>query len=1171
MLACGWGGGPCPCITVSLGPMVEEVNWERDSQGGESWRDSPELDRPRVELKPCAEAKNQPRDRDAHGDQEGSRKSENPSSSKDGTAFANNNFVPARIQEALDAAKDFKDFKEKRIFKYLHLFSGPQDNLAVAIKEECEAGDFRVEVESVDIRIDKDHDLKDTKKWMSWEEKVAGGEYDGSHAGFPCGSFSMLRWRPSPGMPKPVRSSEYPYGLPTNDERQQREADQGTLFATWSVKLLKEQSRSMRRRGVPEVCTAENPPGSAERTECPAWDLPEVRKGLEEVEANFVEFHTCAYMQSEKKRFYKPAKWGGRLEGIRSLSKVCRCPSWVNHIQVVGKEASTKAGVYPPDLCKAIAKLIVASWKRTLNLEFWRHRCSRASQEVSSLQQKWLANEEKRLARVQSEKAALSIKPESFGASFSAEDLEHKGAPKATVGDSKKDLKRKEDEFYLGGMRNPRKAVERLWKLQDAGEEVRRVWEDMVVMFPDYLKLGREYGSDRAQYDEELLQRWKRVFGDLLKVERGEGVTLHDNWMFRSPLDGELWDAWCKFAGDPEHCLGEWAANGVPLGMAEQIPLSKGVFPPTRDKDASDDQTPEIEAQVNVENYRSFYDQPEDAELEVERLVAAGFALIVSKEEACRRFGVGTVSRLALIVKDKPDGSRKRRVIVDMRRSGGNDRATCPERIILPRIVDVTYMAKNMYSRAERMIVQGKRKRSNSEVKAELVSFDLQDAFCHFGLCQSELRNALAPRDDNSFMLFRAMLFGFKTAPLIMGRLSAAVGRLMAALIKPDQGQSQVYVDDLLMLIRGTEDERHSMVSLLLYTLRALGVQVSLRKGERGEQLKWIGVTINLEWTSDPQCKKRIVYAIPKTMILEIKETLESWQGRGMIGIRELRTLTGKLSWVAGIVIRMRWAVSVLYSVIASMEEDIRNDTETLRARRREDDRRKPHLVTVKRLEVARRWLIEVMKDPDRMLLKTELLEEKPLEWAIVCDACPTGYGAVLTKVSHRARTLQPVEAYEAMFTKTEAKMLALEWGESSSQGPLEAIGLWRAIKTWATKIQGTGLLIRSDSAVTLVMAEKGSSSSVSMNFMGGELTILAEKLDLPPLKTQHLAGKLNEEADWLSRGKDHSRRVPDAIRGLKIRTLGPITRKDFAIEPPGDGGRLWHECPHSDSVFRCL
>ena len=255
--------------------------------------------------------------------------------------------------------------------------------------------------------------------------------------------------------------------------------------------------------------------------------------------------------------------------------------------------------------------------------------------------------------------------------------------------------------------------------------------------------------------------------------------------------------------------------------------MSKGIFPPARGKEAIDDQTPEIEAQVNVENYRSFYDQPEDAEVEVERLVNAGFALMVSKEEASRRFGSGTVSHLALIVKDKPDGSRKRRVIVDMRRSGGNDRATCPERIILPRIADVTNMAKDMFIRSERLIHQGKRKRVGSEVEAELVSFDLQDAFCHFGLCQSELRNALAPRDDNTFLLFRAMLFGFKTAPLIMGRLSSAVGRLMAALVKPEHGQAQVYVDDLLLLARGTQEERWSMVSLLLYTLRALGVQVS--------------------------------------------------------------------------------------------------------------------------------------------------------------------------------------------------------------------------------------------------------------------------------------------------------------------------------------------------------
>ena len=308
-----------------------------------------------------------------------------------------------------------------------------------------------------------------------------------------------------------------------------------------------------------------------------------------------------------------------------------------------------------------------------------------------------------------------------------------------------------------------------------------------------------------------------------------------------------------------------------------------------------------------------------------------------------------------------------------------------------------------------------------------------------------------------------------------MGRLSSAVGRLMAALIKPEHGQAQVYVDDLLLLARGTQEERWSMVSLLLYTLRALGVQVSLRKGERGEQIKWIGVVINLDWVNTPKGERKLVYAIPKNMICEIKETLESWEGKGMIGLRELRTLTGKLSWVAGIVTRMRWAVSVLYSVIASMEEDIRTNSEPLRAARREDKREKPYLVAVKRLEIARRWLLAVMRDPDRMLIRTEELEEPPLEWAIISDACPTGYGAVLAKVVPGAQNLQPV-AYEAKFTEADAKLLEVKWGEASSQGPLEALGLWRAMKTWATRIQGKGVLVRSDSAVTLATTDKGAS-----------------------------------------------------------------------------------------------
>lgn len=226
--------------------------------------------------------------------------------------------------------------------------------------------------------------------------------------------------------------------------------------------------------------------------------------------------------------------------------------------------------------------------------------------------------------------------------------------------------------------------------------------------------------------------------------------------------------------------------------------------------------------------------------------------------------------------------------------------------------------------------------------------------------------------------------------------------------------------------------------------------------------------------------------------------------------------------------------------------------------------------MAVKRLEIARQWLLAVMRDPDRMLIRTEELEEPPLEWAIISDACPTGYGAVLAKVVPGAQNLQPVDAYEAKFTEAEAKLLEVKWGEASSQGPLEALGLWRAMKTWATRIQGKGVLARSDSAVTLATTEKGASGSMTMNFLGGELTILAEKLGLPTLKTQHLAGKLNVEADWLSRPGERGKEVPAALRQIRIRKLGPISHNDFEIAPPGRSN-VWKDSPHSGSVFRCL
>ena len=52
------------------------------------------------------------------------------------------------------------------------------------------------------------------------------------------------------------------------------------------------------------------------------------------------------------------------------------------------------AAEYPQGLAEAVAKEVVASWKKTLNLEWWRYQIETKSQEVGDLQKKWLENED---------------------------------------------------------------------------------------------------------------------------------------------------------------------------------------------------------------------------------------------------------------------------------------------------------------------------------------------------------------------------------------------------------------------------------------------------------------------------------------------------------------------------------------------------------------------------------------------------------------------------------------------------------------------------------------------------------------------------------------------------------------------------------------------------------
>ena len=232
--------------------------------------------------------------------------------------------VPKRVTRALEKSKTFADFKENRRFTFIHLFSGRQDVLCEAIVKQAEQEGLEVRVVSLDKLTDSEFDLSKDQPYGDVLDDARAGEFDGGHAGPPCGSFSMARYNEGFGR-KPVRSLEEIYGLESNNPRQQAEADTGTILFVRSLQVVGEIVQAQRWRKVPECGTVENPPGSDNQREGPAWRLPETEAWVEKFQAETAVFNTCAYQMKLSKRWWKKGKFVGRLEGLATLSRKCSC------------------------------------------------------------------------------------------------------------------------------------------------------------------------------------------------------------------------------------------------------------------------------------------------------------------------------------------------------------------------------------------------------------------------------------------------------------------------------------------------------------------------------------------------------------------------------------------------------------------------------------------------------------------------------------------------------------------------------------------------------------------------------------------------------------------------------------------------------------------------------
>ena len=472
---------------------------------------------------------------------------------------------------------------------------------------------------------------------------------------------------------------------------------------------------------------------------------------------------------------------------------------------------------------------------------------------------------------------------------------------------------------------------------------------------------------------------------------------------------------------------------------------------------------------------------------------------------------------------------------------------------------------RKMRALENRAVEDAQTRKDTGEIETEIFLIDLKDAFCHFAIHKDELRHCVSPGvRPGEALVWVAMLFGFKAAPLLMARLSAALGRLIQSMVQPHECMVQIYVDDILLVTTGSRQHREHMLSMVLHTLSALGMMLSLDKGERGTRLTWIGTTIELR-------EDYLEFGIPEKMVKEVLQEITSWPKRGMVSCRTLRSITGKLSWISGILPRTRWCTSVFYRVLAAAEQEAASGQESQRALNREDQRDKSGLVAVKRLGAALMWITKVLQGRmKKVMVRREELEMTPARWGLVTDASPLGLGATLIRIND-AGYCMIAEAYEARVSKEEARLLKQDYGEASSQAVMETYAVLRGLYKWQQKLVGETIVLKSDSTVALAIAGKLSSPTPVLNYLAGEIAYAMEEFDIPAFQRQFLPGKLNVEADWLSRA--HSRpAMPRALVDIKMFTLQPWKAENFALPPPGAEAQDWSgTLPHQQSVWGSL
>ena len=127
--------------------------------------------------------------------------------------------------------------------------------------------------------------------------------------------------------------------------------------------------------------------------------------------------------------------------------------------------------------------------------------------------------------------------------------------------------------------------------------------------------------------------------------------------------------------------------------------------------------------------------------------------------------------------------------------------------------------------------------------------------------------------------------------------MSALISRLAQSFFEDHALLPHTYTDDPLATMLGDQHSINHYVSVLILVWRVLGFKLAFKKGQLGNAVCWVGYDIATDADAHT-----IRVSIKKEFMEELTAMTQDFLKRNVVGRRDLKSYTGKVSHVANMI-----------------------------------------------------------------------------------------------------------------------------------------------------------------------------------------------------------------------------------------------------------------------------